>query len=231
MTDENHNIDASELNRLFGVMLMIVGVMFAVAAYAWFQLPGGASIPVHWGINGEPNRFGGKAEGLLVMPCVALGIAMLFRVIPIIEPRRRNLLRSFSAYRAVGLSVLIFFLLIDVIKTGNLLGMFKLSMTSAIGLMMGVLFMLLGNYMGKVRSNFLFGIRTPWTLSSNIAWDKTHRLGGKLFFVTGLVGVVVNAAMPVVGLRLFIGLVALSAVVLVPYSWFVWRSAPDRRVN
>lgn len=229
MSEDNHNISSAELNRLFMVMSVTAAAMFAIAAYAWFKLPAGASLPVHWGLDGTPNRFGGKGEGLLVMPCTVVGMALLFRLIPIIEPRRRNLLRSFVAYRMVGLAVVTLLFLLYVVKVGNVLGMFKLEMTSAVGLLVSAMFMLMGNYLGKVRSNFLFGIRTPWTLSSNIAWDRTHRLGGRLFFLSGLIGIVVNAAMPGQGIKIFLALVIATAVFLVFYSWFVWRTAPDKR--
>ncbi|HKI74884.1 MAG TPA: SdpI family protein [Pseudomonadales bacterium] len=228
MSDDNHNIDNADLNRLLGVMAVIVAVMFAIAAYAWLRVPDGIRIPVHWGLDGKPNRFGGKAEGLLVMPCIALATTLLFRVIPIIEPRRRNLLRSFVAYRMVALGLVTFFLVIYAVKVGNILGVFKLEMTSVVGLLVSALIMVLGNYLGKVRSNFMFGIRTPWTLSSNIAWDKTHRLGGRLFFGVGLIGLIASAAMPASGIKVFIGLLIAASMFLVFYSWLVWRNAPDR---
>lgn len=229
MNDQNHNLTSAQLNRLMFIMFAMVAVMFAVSAYAWFHLPAGVRIPVHWGLDGQPNRYAGKAEGLLLPPLVAMSMAVVFRIIPIIEPRQRNLLRSYVAYRAVGLSVAGFILALHLLVTARLLGLIHVGMTMIAGVGMGILFMALGNYMGKVRSNFLFGIRTPWTLTSNIAWDKTHRLGGRLMFLTGLAGLVLCPWLGTIGFRILMFSVLAIVLFIVFYSWLVWRSAPDRR--
>ena len=231
MNDDNHALTNGQLNRLLLITMAMVAVMFAASAYAWFKLPAGVSIPVHWGIDGRPNRFAGKTQGLLIMPFVVLGMAMLFRIIPVIEPRQRNLLRSFVAYRAVVLSVSGFMLVLHIAIIGNLLGIFSLDVASIAGLSMSVLFMAMGNYLSKVRSNFMFGIRTPWTLSSNIAWARTHRLGGRLIFAVGVVGLVLCPLLGPSGFRIFLSLGIATALFTVVYSWLVWRNAPDRQRN
>lgn len=229
MNDRRDALTNAQLNHLLLTMTAMVAVMFAVSAYAWFHLPAHVRIPVHWGIDGRPDRFAGKAKGLLLEPCIAMMVVLVFRIIPIIEPRQRNLLRSFVAYRAVALSVTGFMLALHILVTGNLLGLFHVSMTAIAGIGVSILLMALGNYMGKVRSNFLFGIRTPWTLSSNLTWDKTHRLGGRLMFLSGLAGLVLCPVLGSAGFRIFIVLVIASAFFSVFYSWLVWRKAPDRR--
>ena len=231
MSDENQKFDRTALNRMLIAMFAMVALMFAVSLYAWFTLPSDIRIPVHWGINGEPNRFASKAAGLMMMPGTMLFIVGVLAVIPIIEPRRQNLLRSFVAYRMIGLSLMAFLLLLHLATIANLEGYIKLKMTSVTGLLMSALIMMMGNYLGKVRSNFMFGIRTPWTLSSNVAWDRTHRLGGRLFFLTGLAGVILSVTLPHLGMKICIALLLACSAYLVFYSWFVWRTAPDRQVR
>lgn len=84
---------------------------------------------------------------------------------------------------------------------------------------------ILGNYMGKVRSNFFFGIRTPWTLSSDLSWNRTHRLGGKLLVLAGLVLLPLAILIDDPRLNAIIGgaIVTVVALVLVVYSYVVWR--------
>lgn len=229
MSEQHHNITRTQLNWLLVAMLAMVAVMFAISAYAWFTLPAGIRVPVHWNFQGQPNRYTDKTHALLIMPCVAFGVALIFRIIPVIEPRQRNLLRSFVAYRAVALALTAFFLALHAVMAGNLLHLFDMRMNSIIGILVSVLLLPLGNYMGKVRSNFMFGIRTPWTLTSNVAWDKTHRLGGRLLFLVGLAGIVVNLVTPVMGLRITLALLFASLMFMVLYSWLVWRTAPDRQ--
>jgi len=231
MDEDDLKISSQDLNRLLVIMLSITVVMCLVSAYAWWRLPADVRIPVHWGIDGNADRFGGKAEGLLLFPGIVLVVAVVFRLIPLIEPRRRNLLRSFVAYRMVALSVAAFFLVLHSTMIANLLGITRLGLTPVVGLLVSALVMVLGNYLGKVRSNFMFGVRTPWTLTSNIAWDKTHRLAGRLFFITGLAGIILNASLPVIGLRVFIAVLVADSLFVVVYSWLVWRTAPDRQTR
>ena len=90
--------------------------------------------------------------------------------------------------------------------------------------LMGALFMVIGNYLGKVRSNFIFGIRTPWTLSSEDAWDKTHRLGGWLFFVTGLL-IFLSGLFSENGwiFVMLLGGFFLAIIFLFGYSYWIWK--------
>ena len=79
---------------------VVVGLMLALSAWAWTQLPADASIPIHWGVDGQPNGFAPKPIGLFLLPGITALITALFAVIPRIEPRRANLERSGTAYRA-----------------------------------------------------------------------------------------------------------------------------------
>jgi len=91
------------------------------------------------------------------------------------------------------------------------------------------MFILVGNYMPKTRANFFFGIRTPWTLTSDTSWEKTHRLGGRMFMLAGLIGGVSAFILDGVALAFILpGLLLLIIFVLFIYSYLVWRKAEDR---
>ena len=229
MTDDDRVASNLELNRLLLWMVLIALGVLAFSAYAWVALPDDIRIPVHWGIDGEPDRYGGKVEGLFLLPAVIVLIAGVFRLLPIIEPRRINLLRSFTAYRFTALAIAAFLALLHALHLARLLGLIDSTVTYWLGFLLSGLFMTLGNYLGKVRSNFMFGIRTPWTLSSELTWNKTHRLAGKLFFASGLLGIVATAGVPAHGLKIALGLIIAASLFSVIYSWFVWRDAPDRK--
>ena len=87
-----------------------------------------------------------------------------------------------------------------------------------------VLLAIMGNYLGKVRSNFFFGIRTPWTLSSDHVWSKTHRLGGRLLFCLGI-GCTVAALTRAAGTILVTALGGSLGIslFLVVYSYLLWK--------
>jgi immunity protein, SdpI family len=93
----------------------------------------------------------------------------------------------------------------------------------------GALFVLLGSLLPRFRSNFFFGIRTPWTLSSESVWAQTHRIGGWAFALMGLLLIIAG----VVGsTRWLIGAFAGSVVLalgLLVYSYLLWRA--EQRPN
>ena len=206
---------------------ILVLAMFLLGGYAWTQLPAGEQIPVHWNAAGEPDRYGGKFEGLMLMPVIAVGMLGLLAVIPRIDPKRMNIERSGKAYGWTMVGTTVFLTLLYVTTTLNTLGYdFELNRILPVG--MGVMFMILGNYMGKIRQNYMFGIRTPWTIASELSWNKTHRVGGYLFFAFGLLftlfGLVAGGSSTWI-IPLIVGLLVLTFG-LFAYSYVIWKNDP-----
>jgi uncharacterized membrane protein len=215
------------VNRKPGIIAsaLLIAFMGAVSLWAWAQIPAGRQIAVHWDVAGNPNGYASKEVALLLLPIVALAIALLLAFIPQIEPRRLNLAQSGKPYLAAWIGTMVVLagahLLIALAAVGR-----PANIVTVTSLLVGGLLIVLGNYLGKARSNFFFGVRTPWTLSSDLSWDKTNRLAGRVF-------VAVGAAMVVAGLTrsgtvfavVLVILLAMIAVVTV-YSYFVWRGDP-----
>lgn len=231
MTDRSPEPGASWHPRpVIATVVAVVLAEFAFSGWAWGQIAAGAQIPIHWGMDGRPNGWAPKEIGLLAVPLLTAGIGVLLALVPRFEPRRSNLFRSATAYRAVSIGI--------VVLLGALHGVTVLAATGAtieIGRAVvfgtGVLFAVIGNYLPKVRSNFLFGIRTPWTLASDLAWDRTHRLLGRLWVLFGLA----LGALAVLGVggelmagTMLVG-IALTLVLGVVYSYRVWRADPNRQ--
>ena len=87
----------------------------------------------------------------------------------------------------------------------------------------------MGNYLGAVRSNFFFGVRTPWTLSSELSWERTNPLAGRLLVPLGLiVALMALAGWALAGLATFIALLVAAMPVAIAYSCRVWRDDPQR---
>ena len=170
----------------------VVGAMTLVSAWAWTQLPAGAQIPIHWGFDGTVDGYAPKEVGLLLLPLLTAGLAGLLAMIPRFEPRRANLERSGKAYGATWVVIVSLLGAIHVLAVAVALGA-GLDVTRLILIAVGVVFGVIGNYLPKVRPNYLMGIRTPWTLASDLSWVRTHRLGGRLFVVEGLVLIALGA--------------------------------------
>lgn len=216
--------DLKNILRLSGVVLL---AMFVISGYVWIETPPGEPVCTHWNAEGVCDAYGGKFMGILLMPLVSAGVVGLFALIPRIEPRATNIAESRKAYMAVWVVMLVFLLGLHIVLMLNLLGR-DVNVGTYAPFLMGLMFVVIGNFMGKVKSNYMFGIRTPWTLSSDLSWNKTHRLGGKLFVLLGLLFMASGVLFPgetwvyVMMVSLF-GMLA----VLMTYSYYVWKSDPD----
>ena len=152
----------------------------------------------------------------------AAGTYLLLKVLPSIDPRRANYPRFAGAYRLVRLITVLFLLGVHAVVLMTGLGI-PVAVDRVIGLGLGLMLIIMGNVMGQVRPNFFFGIRTPWTLSSEAVWRKTHRAGGWLFILAGL-AIATTAFLPPswtvpVILTSVIGITMGTTV----YSYLLWR--------
>ncbi len=218
------------LRAFLVVAAAVVAVMLAGSVWAWPQIPDDAQVPIHWGLDGQPDGFAPKAVGLLGMPAFALVLAAVLAIVPRVEPRRDNLERSAPAYRTAITAIVVVLGVVHLAAIAAATGR-DVEIGAVVPVTVGAVFVVIGNVLGKTRSTFLFGIRTPWTLTSERSWARTHRLGGRLMVALGL-AVVVATILGVRGATLFAVLgagVAALVVVLFAYSYLVWRGDPDRR--
>ena len=102
-------------------------------------------------------------------------------------------------------------------------------MALAAPMLVGSLFVLMGGLMGKIRPNWFVGIRTPWTLTSKVAWVRTHRLGGWLFLAQGLLFILSGALRFAAFHYLVITTMFVVIVTLFAYSYVVWRADPEKQ--
>lgn len=208
-----------------------------LTVYTWSQLPEAAEIPVHWGIDGRPDRFAPKDAAmamLMIVPGAIFLTGIMLALVPSLDPRKGNIEIGRKAYLAtwIGTAALLASvhagICVATLKStggADLPNEFVRYVIAGCGL----LIIVIGNYMPKTRASFLFGVRTPWTLSSDLAWEKTHRVAGPLFMAAGALGIIGAFIFDGIWLALqmtaFIGAAALISVV---YSYFAWKNAGDR---
>jgi uncharacterized membrane protein len=217
------------LRRFYLLGAVALVAQLVITAWGLAVVGFGATVPIHWNAAGEPNGYGPAWLAFFMTPVITVGLVGLFALIPRIEPRRGNLLKSSPAYVTVATAMLVLMTLVHVAVVAAGAG-YNVPITPIIGGGVGLLFVVLGNVMTTVHSNFMFGVRTPWTLTSELSWDKTHRLVGRLWviggiamFLTSLLG---QTELLVAVILLFtIGSVALGFV----YSYQVWKTDPDKR--
>ena len=209
---------------------VIVGALLVLSAWAWIQLPADAQVPIHWGVDGQVDGYASKTVGLFLLPLVTAGVAALFWVIPVIEPRRANIARSGKAYAAIWVSVVLMLAAVDVVAIAAAMGA-EPDMSLIVFVATGALFIVIGNYLPKVRPNYLMGIRTPWTLTSDLSWDRTHRVGGRLFVLEGLLFILIGLIRPAPEalVVVLIGGIVVMLLFVFAYSYQVWKIDPAKR--
>ncbi len=212
---------------IFSGVLFLVSV--GVTIFAWGKIPADVQIPIHWNAQGEIDGYGNKTFGLLIGPGLILGLTLLLNFVPRMEPRIENLRQSQKAYKVVWGFIVTFMLGLHLITTAAALGI-AVNTAAVMAFAIGILFMVIGNYMGKIRSNFMFGIRTPWALSSEISWNKTHRLGGRLFVLVGL-AVLMSAFFKngTFSFALLLGGLFVTLILTFGYSYWVWKQDSERK--
>jgi uncharacterized membrane protein len=207
------------------LQLLPAAAMFVAAASCWSYVPN--HMAVHWNLQGEADGFSGKAVGLLLLPLVSVGVYLLTLLLPLFDPGRANYQTFASTYNAIRISISLFLAAIYSVIVLVALG-YRVDMNTVVGLALGVLFMVLGNVMGKIRPNWFVGVRTPWTLSSKMSWTKTHRLAGWLFIVMGLLAAAWGLLQTAWLFGLMLAVDGGFALLIIVYSYLVYRSDPSR---
>ena len=180
-------------------------------ALIWNKLP--EQLPMHWNIKGEIDNYGSK----WIFPIMNILIYLLMRFAPLIDPWKRNYNKFENSYYTIRLLMLLFFSIVftAIILTGT--GV-HVRIEKIIVPSMLVLFMLIGNYMAKLRFNWFIGIRTPWTMSNEEIWRKTHYFGGKLWFWSCLIALPFSFFLSEISLFIFFFSV-IAEIVIVPFIY------------
>ena len=201
-----------------GLLALAAALVFTIWAYP--QLP--ERIVTHWDLQGQANGWSSRSVGATFGLGVAGLMLLVFSQLPRIDPLKRNYELHGSTYWTLVNAVLGLLAAVQAIVIAQALG-WAFDVGLVVGVGVGALFVLIGNLMTRMRPNWFMGIRTPWTLSSESVWRKTHRVGGRLFVVAGvalgLIGVLRTRWMLAVGLAVM----AVAVVVPIVYSWMLWR--------
>jgi len=202
------------------IPLLIVAAAFIASAVVYPSLP--ERMPTHWNLQGDVDGWSGRAWGAWMLPAMIVLVWGLMRWLPSIDPRGANYMKFGGAFDAIIIAVMLFMLGVHAIILRASLG-HPVAIDRVMPFGIGVLLIVIGNLLPRARSNWFVGIRTPWTLSSDRVWEKTHRFGGRLFVIGGIVialAALVGAAWTHWVFVSVIGACSLAAVI---YSYVEWR--------
>lgn len=201
---------------LVGVILFLV----CTGLSAWAYAQSAAVIPTHWDATGHPNGYMSRFWGLAIYPLMLAATCALTVIIPALSPKGFRLDQSIKPFHMLFVACMVFEFAIAVPAIRSAVGAPMPSIAFAL-VAIGLLFVVGGNIMSKFRKNFFVGIRTPWTLASDEVWLRTHRFGGWVFVIGG----VLLATYGLVGVEpsVIFTIVALMVLLPVAYSYITYR--------
>ncbi len=216
-TPKSSTFDAA---TLLAILIIVAQVLIAVGTYPF--LP--AIVPSHFDISGNVNGHLPRLVHAILYPGMSIALFFILRLALQVGPNlgARSQRRANKAVVSIVLvGILLFMLLIQLLGTAYALGV-HVDIALVVQLAVSALFTFLGNYLGKLRRNFWAGIRTPWTLASDVVWERTHRLGGWLFVLVGLIGFITAFIPPLRFFGLFAPII-LVVIVLFVYSYVAYQ--------
>lgn len=163
------------------IVLIVLSILGTVLVYS--SLP--EKIPTHFNFKGEVDQYSNKSAAFFtgLLPLI---IYLFMIIIPKIDPKRSSYIKHKKAYDITKIIIILFGIMIHWLIILYSLG-FNINVGMFVRIAIGLLFIVIGNFMGQIRQNYSFGIKTPWTLANETVWKKTHRVGGFSFLIGGLI--------------------------------------------
>ncbi|MFH1192717.1 MAG: DUF1648 domain-containing protein [Candidatus Jorgensenbacteria bacterium] len=199
-------------------VLLIVLVSFAVGAYVYPMLP--ERVASHWNAQGEVNGTMPRFWGAFLMPLISVVLLAVFVIVPRVDPKRENIEKFRKYFDAFIIVLFLFFFYLHGLTLAWNFG-YQFAIIPCLLPALAALFFSMGIMLSYAEPNWTIGIRTPWTLSSETVWRKTHALGGNLLKAAGLLMI---AGMFLPGEALYFLFVPVLMAVLIPvacsYFWY-----------
>ncbi|MDD5145698.1 MAG: DUF1648 domain-containing protein [Candidatus Pacebacteria bacterium] len=161
--------------------ILIILISFVVGIYFYPKMP--QEMASHWNSQGKVDGYTSKFWGLFLMPIISAGMFLLFVLIPRIDPLKENI-KTFRKYFDWFIFLIFVFLFYLYVLTIVWNSGYKFDLVRFLAPAFGLLFYSAGVLVENAKRNWFIGIRTPWTLSNDVVWDKTHKLGGRLFKIS-----------------------------------------------
>ena len=199
--------------------MLLVLAAFALTLVAYPHLP--ERFAIHWDLEGHPNGYGSRPFAF-ILPVLMLGMGVLLPLLAEASPRGFELGQSQRVFARITHLTLLFLLAVHAFVLQAATVALHVDPRTFVLAALGLLLTVLGNYLGKVRRNFVLGIRTPWTLADDEVWLRTHRLGGRLMVAAGLF-TLLSSFVPAMPASVLVAVIVLSALVPCVYSLVLYR--------
>lgn len=206
---------------LLRVMWAVALLPLLITIFVFNSLP--AEIPMHWNVHGEIDAWYPKFPWAFMAPVLGIIITIMATLLPRIDPKKENYDKFKRQYFIIRLILVAVFALLQIVTIFISLGATFIKVDTIVKLMIGILFIVVGNMMPKFKQNYFVGIKTPWTLNNEAVWAKTHRHGGFVWFAAGFL-MSVLAFLPGVGSAVvYFSVILIVSIEPIIFSWFQYR--------
>lgn len=217
------NLKLNLKSELFPLLIIFSAIL--ISALSYNQLP--EQVVSHWNMNGEANGWSSRNFHTIFFPALLVFIYLLMNTLPKIDPNKKRYAEFKQVYLSLRDVIILSLLVIFAGATLSNLG-YAVNIGSLTSITIGFMFIILGNYLGKLKRNWFVGIKTPWTISSENSWNKTHRLGGKLFVALGLITMLLPLFSTQAAFWFLIGGSLGILPIVTIYSYVIYRKDKDR---
>ena len=190
-------------------------VPIVIGLILWNDLPD--TIAIHWGINGEPDGYSSKAFAVFALPLLLFAVHWICVFVTKFDPKNKEInpkMLSLVLWICPAIS-LVMNTMVYLIALGK-----EIKFVFIVILFMGLMFIIIGNYLPKCRQSYTMGIKLPWTLNDEENWNKTHRMAGTLWVIGGIV---ILATAIFESFIIFFTIVSLMVIVPTVYSYLYYR--------
>lgn len=202
----------------FSLSLILLSFMLAIYFYQNFP----NKVPSHWNINGEVDAYLGPFMGSLIVPILMVAIYISFLLMPYFDPKKNQYINFIPVYHKFKELILCFLFVLYFMTSLVGLG-YKINIGMYVPLMIGMMFIIIGLLLRKVKMNWFLGFRTPWTMSSEKVWDKTNKLGSQIMMISGVLMASTGFIQNNFKIIMFILAISLLIFVLPVYSYLLYR--------
>lgn len=215
---KSHPLPITWKTESLSLILIILAALTSIYFYIHFPL----EVTSHWNIDGQPNGFMPRALGAFLLPIVMCITYLIFFFLPLIDPRKEQYNSFATSYNVIKTAVLACLFVIYIVTSLYNIG-YMIDVITVIPITIGLLMIAIGIAIRSIKLNWFIGIRTPWSLSSESVWRKTHNVGGYMFVIFGIILILMPFLPGTYAITIFLLGIILVTIIPVIYSYILFR--------
>ncbi|MBC7320974.1 SdpI family protein [bacterium] len=215
-----YRVNKEVISKEWALIVLII-FLFLLGLLVYPRLP--EKVPSHWNFKGEVDRYSSRFWGAFGIPIMIALMYLGLLYIPYVDPKRENYLKFESTYRIIRALIVIVFACLQIVLLIVVLSGKDYLVSKMVPGLIGVMLILIGNYLPRIKYNWFVGIRTPWTLSNEEVWKRTHRVSGYLFVLGGILMLSAVFLPPPVNITVGLGGVILVSLLSIVYSYYLFK--------